>query len=238
MKTAVFAHRGYSAMFPENTMLAFREAVKAGAEGIELDVQLTKDEQLVVIHDETLDRTTNGRGKVRRYLFKEVSRFLAGAEEKVPGLEEVLRWSQQQEVTLNIELKHAPKDRQVAAKEILRLLHVLPQKNIPIISSFDHKVLPMLKKEGVGLKTAALTVGSLIDTVFYLKEHQVEGLHFHFSMLTLNEMESLRKCGIELRPYTVNQAEDMKRLMQVRCTAIITDDPALALKVRESVANS
>ena len=68
----VFAHRGYSGKYPENTMLAFREAEKVGADGIELDVQLTKDGQIVIIHDETLNRTTNGKGYVKDYTLAEL----------------------------------------------------------------------------------------------------------------------------------------------------------------------
>ena len=73
--TKVFAHRGYSGRFPENTMLSFREAAKTGCDGIELDVQLTKDGQLVVIHDERIDRTTDGTGFVRDYTLEELRHF-------------------------------------------------------------------------------------------------------------------------------------------------------------------
>ena len=76
----VYAHRGYSGRFPENTMLAFQEAAKTGCDGIELDVQLTKDGQLVVIHDETIDRTTDGSGYVRDYTLEELRRFNAAAK--------------------------------------------------------------------------------------------------------------------------------------------------------------
>lgn len=237
MVTAVFAHRGYSALFPENTMLAFREAVKAGAEGIELDVQLTKDEELVVMHDATLDRTTNGSGRVRDYLYKEVTKFAITDGQKVPSLEEVLRWSQHLEVTLNIELKHLPQDRRIAAREVLRLLEVLPQRKDHIFSSFDHQVLPLLKKGEMSLKTAVLTAGSMLDAATYLKQHQIEGLHFYYPMLTGEEMKSLIEAGIELRPYTVNDAEDMELLMEAGCQGIVTDEPALAVEVRNSLAN-
>ena len=78
----VFAHRGFSAAFPENTMLAFQEAIEAGADGIELDVHLTKDEKIVVIHDETIDRTTNGSGEVRSFTLEELRHFDAAASKK------------------------------------------------------------------------------------------------------------------------------------------------------------
>jgi glycerophosphoryl diester phosphodiesterase len=76
--TKIFAHRGYSAVYSENTLQSFIEAGKAGADGIELDVQLTKDGEAVVIHDEKVDRTTNGRGYVKDYTFEEIRKLNAG----------------------------------------------------------------------------------------------------------------------------------------------------------------
>ena len=71
----VYAHRGYSGKYPENTMLAFKEAAKTGCDGIELDVQLTKDGKVVVIHDEAVDRTTDGSGKVKDFTYREMARI-------------------------------------------------------------------------------------------------------------------------------------------------------------------
>ena len=73
----VYAHRGYSGKYPENTMLAFQEAAKTGCDGIELDVQLTKDGKVVVIHDEAVDRTTDGSGKVKDFTYQELARLNA-----------------------------------------------------------------------------------------------------------------------------------------------------------------
>ena len=73
--TKNFAHRGFSGKYPENTMLAFQKAIEVGADGIELDVQLTKDGELVIIHDETIDRTTDGKGYVIDYTYEELSKF-------------------------------------------------------------------------------------------------------------------------------------------------------------------
>ena len=92
-----FAHRGFSGKYPENTMLAFEKAVEAGAEGIELDVQLTKDGEIVIIHDETIDRTTDGKGFVADYTYEELKKFDASyiytgkmGFNKIPALESTL----------------------------------------------------------------------------------------------------------------------------------------------------
>ncbi|WP_147804948.1 glycerophosphodiester phosphodiesterase family protein [Alkalicoccus halolimnae] len=239
MKTAVFAHRGYSSKYPENTMLAFRKAVEAGAEGIELDIQLTQDRELAVIHDSTLDRTTDGSGLVREKTLKELNRYSAGSlvnplyrEEKVPSLEEVLRWAQKKELTLNIELKHDPEDREIIAEELLRLLQVLPQKNSTIVSSFDHEALAYIKESEEHIVTAALSLGLLIDTAAYLKKYNIEGFHYYYPMLSSKDVKKLLHHGVKMRPFTVNDAESLKECYQSGCTAVITDDPHRALILR------
>src|SRR3954447_7356809 len=109
--TQIFAHRGYSASFAENTMGAFTEAEKAGADGIELDVQLTKDGELVVIHDEKVDRTTSGNGFVKDFLFKDLRKLNANKKstrkEPIPALTEVFEWLTSNKLLCNIELKNA-----------------------------------------------------------------------------------------------------------------------------------
>ena len=108
----VTAHRGYSGRYPENTMLAFKKAVEAGCDEIELDVQLTKDDVVVVLHDERIDRTTDGTGYVRDYTYEELKQFNAakcwnGRYETmaIPTFEEYCLWVKDEPVTTNIELK-------------------------------------------------------------------------------------------------------------------------------------
>ena len=111
--TKVIAHRGASADAPENTMRAFEQAMLFGADGIELDVQLTRDGELVVIHDETLDRTTTGRGSVYSYTFAELRTLDAGSwfarstkPERIPHLQEVFDLLAGTDILLNVELKN------------------------------------------------------------------------------------------------------------------------------------
>ena len=108
----VFAHRGYSAKYPENTMAAFKAALKFNVDGIELDVHETKDGALVVIHDEKVNRTTNGKGYVKDYTLKQIKELDAGSwfnknfkGEKIPTLKEVLQLVKPTGKIVNIELK-------------------------------------------------------------------------------------------------------------------------------------
>ena len=112
--TKIFAHRGASGTFPENTMEAFKQAAAIGADGIELDVQMAKDGRLVVIHDEKLDRTTSLKGYVKDLTYAEIKRGDASHRfsEKtgsvpVPTLEEVFEWAADAEFLLNVELKNS-----------------------------------------------------------------------------------------------------------------------------------
>ncbi len=105
-KILVLGHRGYSAKYPENTLLAFRKAIEAGADGIELDVWLTKDGEVVVIHDETVDRTSNGSGKVKEMTLEELKALDFGSGEKIPTLEEVFEVVPEDAI-VNVEIKDA-----------------------------------------------------------------------------------------------------------------------------------
>lgn len=108
----VYAHRGYSGRYPENTMLSFQKAAETGCDGIELDVQLTRDGTVVVIHDEAVDRTTDGTGLVKDYTFEELRKLDAGTIKggrygfcPVPSFEEYCEWASQYGVVTNVEIK-------------------------------------------------------------------------------------------------------------------------------------
>ena len=110
----VFAHRGFSGKYPENTMLAFKKAAEVGCYGIELDVQLTKDDEIVIMHDETIDRTTSGTGYIRDYMYRELclvdcyGKFEGEYEfQRIPTLREYLTWVKDTGLVTNIELKNS-----------------------------------------------------------------------------------------------------------------------------------
>lgn len=107
----IFAHRGYSGKYPENTMIAFKKALECGVDGIELDIQLTKDGEVVIIHDETIDRTTTGKGFVIDYTYEELEKFDASFKfkdlgfNKIPTLREYFQLVKDYDIVTNVELK-------------------------------------------------------------------------------------------------------------------------------------
>src|SRR5699024_8402340 len=158
MNPLIMAHRGASGNAPENTMAAFQLAVDEGADGIELDVHLSKDGEIVVIHDDTLNRTTNGTGNVHEKDLAELKTYDAGSwfdpkfsEERIPLLQEVIDILPES-VFLNIEIKNSPIVHTGIEQKLVDLLGKNNRLNDTLISSFDHESLYTIKKLAPELK--------------------------------------------------------------------------------------
>ena len=141
-----FAHRGFSGKYPENTMLAFRKALECGADGIEMDVQLTKDGELVVIHDERVDRTTNGTGYVRDYTLDELRKLDASyiysdevGFQTIPTFDEYCQWVSGTPLVTNIELKTGVYPYPGIEDKVWPVLQRYHLEEKVIISSFNHE---------------------------------------------------------------------------------------------------
>jgi glycerophosphoryl diester phosphodiesterase len=241
-KTALFAHRGASLHYPENTMVAFEAAYQLGADGIEFDVQLSKDFVPVVIHDATLNRTTNGSGYVGAHTVEQLKSLSAGSwfdaaytEEAIPTLEEVCIWASDKEITLNIELKGAITQREHVVKTILPIINEYELTKRVILSSFDHNVIHQALKVAPELQSAVIVTAALYKPERYVKEAGVLGYHFMSPLLLEEEAKALILAGIKIRPYTVNSEELLKMYMKWGCAGIFTDNPKLALQVREQL---
>jgi len=130
----VAGHRGYKAKYPENTMLGFRKALALGVDMLELDLRLSRDGQLVLMHDATIDRTTNGHGKVERHTWKELRAFDAGQGERIPAFEEFLAWVHTTGLFLNVEIKTKTRETVDRAVALLERYHMLGRS---VIACFD-----------------------------------------------------------------------------------------------------
>ncbi len=234
--TQIFAHRGYTASFAENTMGAFIEAEMAGADGIELDVQLTKDGEVVVIHDEKVDRTTSGNGFVKDILYKEIRKLNTNKngikKEPIPSLTEVFEWMLTNNLICNIELKNGLIPYEGMEEKVIQLIRKYGLLDRVIISSFNHYSIVHTYRIAPEVETAPLFSEAIYMPWIYAKSIRAKGIHpKHSSMsdhIILNTMEN----GISVRPYTVNKEADMHRFFNLNCSAIITDDPVKALRIR------
>ncbi|MDE0562933.1 glycerophosphodiester phosphodiesterase [Exiguobacterium sp. B2(2022)] len=230
-----FAHRGVMALQPENTMSAFRLALDAGADGIETDVHLTKDDELVLIHDETLERTTDGSGLVSSYTLDELRRFNAGVrssqQEVIPTLQELLELVRDESIRLNLEVK-TDVLRYVGIES--RLLDTIESSGINpsriLFSSFNHETVHRLKKMRPDIEAAILLAQPLYDTVGYLESVGADSVHPHIDRITNEEIQSLQRHGVPVRPYTIKTEAQLDRCRTLQVDAIFVNDIEWASK--------
>jgi glycerophosphoryl diester phosphodiesterase len=228
----VMAHRGAKDVAPENTLAAFFAAHELGADAIELDVIQCATGEIVVIHDDTVDRTTDGTGRADALSLEALRALDAGswfapvfAGEKVPLLEEVLdRVSGR--MRLNIEIKRQRSSADGIESEIARLLDVYGMASKTIISSFDPLALWRMRRAAPDLPRALLYAG---DMPLALRNawgrHLVspQALHPHFSMVDADYMAWARDKGYRVNVWTVNEPDDIARMAKLGVDAIITD---------------
>ena len=234
--TEIFAHRGASGYAPENTLEAFRLAMEQGADGMELDVHLTKDGEVVVIHDETLDRTSNGHGNVRDYTLEELKKFsFHNHMEKyqgvqIPTLKEVLNLVKNSCMKVNIELKTGIYWYEGIEEKTMDIVKTMGMEDRVIYSSFNHYSIQKVLEQNSDAETAYLFSDVPLNMEKYAKDTGVKGLHpavYHLKMADF--LETYMKSGLKVRVWTVNNKEDMKMFIDAGVDAIITNYPDFML---------
>lgn len=240
--TLILAHRGYAAEYPENTMLAFKEAEKAGADGLELDVQMTRDGELVVIHDEKVDRTTDGTGLVKGYKLEDLRKLDARfkfqslpKKEQIPTLAEVLEWLSGTGMVCNIELKNSIIPYEGMEEKVIKMVRDYDLSDRIIISSFNHYSIVQSYLLAPEIEIAPLLSEGLYMPWIYAQSIKAKGFHPHWRAAPDQIITASLESGIEVRPYTVNKEAELERLFKVNCTAVITDEPAKARRIREKI---
>ncbi len=178
MQPHIMGHRGAPAYEPENTLRSVRRALAMGVEAVEVDVQLTRDGRLVVIHDDTVDRTTNGKGQVRNLTFEEIRRLDAGLGERIPSLEEMVDLVVGR-AHLVVEAKHPE-----AAPALLQFFRERQIFDHTHVISFWHPLVKALKEQEPRLRTGILMVGCPVDPVGLAKAALAEALVLNFAYVT------------------------------------------------------
>ncbi|MEK3885363.1 glycerophosphodiester phosphodiesterase [Paenibacillus sp. PL2-23] len=227
-----FAHRGASAYCPENTMAAFRKALELGATGIETDVQRTADGRLVLIHDESLARTTGDERLVQQVNAEDLAQLDAGswfdpsfANERVPALEELLELGRQHQLVLNLELKNGIVPYPGMEAEVIRAVRSFDMSQQVIISSFNHYSLALCKVLAPDIRTGVLYMEGLYQPWNYANTVGADSLHaFKYAILP-EWVEEAAAQGIAYHPFTVNDEAEMERLLSYGVSGIITDYP-------------
>lgn len=227
-----FAHRGASAVCPENTMAAFRKSLELGATGIETDVQMTRDGGLVLIHDERLDRTSNGKGYLKDHTLAEVRKLDAGSwfgpdfkDEPFPTLEELLDLLKERDTVLNIELKNGVFFYPGMEEKVIAAVRKYGMDDRVILSSFNHYSLASCKTLAPEIRTGILYSEGLYRPWDYAASLPADALHAYLPTVLPEFVSEAAQHGIAYHPWTVNDPKQMKALIEMQVAGIITDYP-------------
>jgi glycerophosphoryl diester phosphodiesterase len=237
-KPLIIAHRGASGYAPENTMSAFSMALDMGSDGIELDVHLSSDGELVVCHDERVDRTTDGIGFIKDLTIKEIKRLDAGKWQSseflgqtIPTLGEVVELTEQSNTLINIEIKSGPIFYKDIEQKLVEFINKHNIKDRVIISSFNHFSLVAIKQIDSTVKTGALYMAGLYNPWEYAKIIKADAIHPFFVGITPHITKGCIENNIDINTFTVNDDKYMALVAQAGVSGIITDYPDRALKI-------
>ena len=237
----VIAHRGGRKWAPENTMAAFRMSLAAGVNGIELDIHRCNTGELVVIHDEDVERTTGGAGLIKDMTYSEISRLSAGlwfgpqfAGERIPLLEEVLDLVDGQ-IMLNIEIKNTPIKYDGIEDDLIKLLNQYRHKEKLIISSFDHQILSCIHAQAPSYCLAVLAEAIFVDIGQYAREVGAKFWHPAFDCLRADVLSAAHKAGLRVNAWTMNSTDQWSQGLTMGLDGIVTDDPKGLLTFLDAV---
>lgn len=235
----VIAHRGFSSRAPENTLVAIREAIAIGADMVEIDVTLSSDGEIVVIHDETLDRTTNGSGPVSQHSLADLKKLDAGSwfdpwfeNERIPTLSEVLT-AVNGKILVNIEIKSEAVEQGIAAK-VIETIRRSAMNHQVVISSFSPTALQQVHSQAPNLLTAVLYNSKIhqgLDAVDIAASVGASVFNIKRQRLTATMSERCSEHRIPIGIYTVNKKRHMRRMIKKRVGAIFTDHPDRLIEV-------
>ncbi len=242
----VMSHRGFNDVAPENTMAAFKKALQVGADMIELDVHLSKDGELIVMHDPTVDRTTNGTGSIIDKTLAEIKQLDASNKfsgifkgEKIPTLDEVLQFAKDK-ISVNVEIKKEAIEEEPAPgkgveEKVVRLLEKYGMVEHSLICSFSGLALTRVKQFNPRIPTSYLIVTEPILTTHtkLAGKLKADAIHEYRAFISKREIENAHKFDIHENAWTVDNPHKMSELIDKGVDGLITDRPDLALKVLE-----
>ena len=216
-------HRG-AGYEPENTLKAFQKALDLNADGIELDVHLSADGYLIVIHDETIDRTTNGKGLVNTFSLSELKSFLIDDQYQIPTLNAVFDLVDKK-CLINIELKGLG----TASKVVSLIEEYISEKNWNynhfIVSSFDWNMLQETSNLNSNIAIGVLTEDDLDKALAFAEKIKAKAINPDFQLLNANNVKEIQEKGFLVLPWTVNDKEDIQKIKSYNVEGIISDFP-------------
>ena len=239
--TKIFAHRGHSFLYPENTMRAFKEAALCGADGIELDVQLSADGEVVIYHDYSLKANTSRFENVNELTADELAHTEVHAGElqipgsTIPTLREYFEFMKDKDIITDIELKNTLLPEFGLEEKVLGLIDEYHMQKKVLFSSFNHSSLRKLKALAPDIGCGCLFTAFLDNAGKYAHDRDFSWINPTDAYITEDVLENLTEFGVGCMVWTVNDEERMEWLFKHDVFAIITDKPELAYAVRNGL---
>jgi glycerophosphoryl diester phosphodiesterase len=219
----IMGHRGAAALEPENTLLSITRAMEIGVNAVEIDVRLSKDKEIVVIHDSTVDRTTNGTGPVSSYALKEIKKLDAGKGETIPTLNEAIDLIGNK-VRLVIELKEEGTERKVV--ELIKRNNL--DDNVYVIS-FWHRLVKTVKEMDSRIKTGVLFVGCPVDA-YIATQASSDAFVMKYTFVNRNFVEIAHKEGLKIFIWNIDDRDLLKHYADMRVDGIGSNDPRVLVE--------
>lgn len=234
----IFAHRGFSGNYPENTMLAFQKAIELGAHGIETDVQLSRDGVPVLIHDETLQRTTDGKGDVRDYSLQDLkkldARYKFGQNvpfQTIPTLEEYLNFMKEKDFITNIEMKTSVYTYPGLVEKVVSMVEQFGLTERIYYSSFNHQTMLEVQKRCPAAKCGLLLDCWVVGIGEYGKRLNMQTINGEVHYFSREIIKEIHDAGMKAFVWTANRPEDIRRLLSDGVDVLIGNYPDRALRV-------
>ena len=224
------AHRGFSGRYPENTNIAFAKALTEGyCDGIEVDVHMTKDNKIVIIHDAKLDRTTTGKGYIKDYTLEELLEFDAGVKydpkykgEKILCVKSAIELVKKYNVKLYIEIKDSEEQYEKITEEVIDRVTTIGAEDKVILSSYNVETLKRIKEIAPQIKTALLCKEMPWDVRAY---RYADAISVNYTKVDQEAIDTVHSIGKKVAVWTVDEKADMKRMKELKVDAVITNYP-------------
>ncbi|MEJ6951544.1 glycerophosphodiester phosphodiesterase [Natronospora cellulosivora (SeqCode)] len=234
----IIGHRGAMGTVAENTASSFKKALETGADGVEFDIHMSKDGELVVIHDERIDRVVdNGSGFVKDFTLKELKGFDIGSKfseefkgEKVLSLKETLDIVKDSKI-INIEIKNGPIFYPEIEEKTIDIINTYNISNKVIVSSFNHYTIKKIKELSGEIKCALLYMAGLYKPWEYAKKIAAEAIHPYIFSITPELIKECQKSGIMINVFAVNEDDYLAKFIHLGVDGIITDYPEKARNI-------